>query len=124
MQPRCLLIIDDESDIWEMTQITLETIAGWQVLGACSGQEGIEMAIAQQPHAILLDVMMPDMDGLTTCQHLRTHASTQQIPIILLTATEDTDRGRFAALGIEGVISKPFDPVTLAQEISTILQWS
>ncbi|MDX2272207.1 MAG: response regulator [Cyanobacteriota bacterium] len=124
MPPKRLLIIDDEPDIWEMTQITLEALANWQVVGAGSGAEGIQIAEVLQPDAILLDVMMPGMDGPTTFSKLRANPATQGIPVILLTAkVQKSDQAIFAQVGVNGVIGKPFDAVTLADQIRAILNW-
>ncbi len=119
-----LLVIDDERDIREVAQATLEVIAGWDVFTASSGAEGVEVAAAQKPDAILLDVMMPDMDGPTTFEQLRARPDTSGIPVILLTAKVLTsDRERYGELGIDGFISKPFDPVELPDRISQLLGW-
>ncbi|MCU0568339.1 MAG: response regulator [Oculatellaceae cyanobacterium Prado106] len=121
---RRILVIDNEEYIQEVTQICLETVAGWEVLTAGSGQEGIERAAAAQPEAILLDVMMPDMDGITTFQHLQQNPATQQIPVILLTAKiQSSDRRRYAEMGLKAAIAKPFNPIELATEIATVLGW-
>ncbi len=119
-----LLIIDDEPDIWEMTQLILENLAGWQILTAGSGPEGIQKAIQEQPEAILLDVMMPEMDGPATLAQLRALPETQGIPVVLLTAkVKDAQDASFAHLGADGVISKPFNAATLAAEISALVGW-
>jgi CheY-like chemotaxis protein len=124
MQPRRLLIIDDEPDIREVAALSLEEMAGWQVLSAGSGAEGAALAAAQAPDAILLDVMMPEMDGPTTLQALRSNPSTQAIPVIFMTAkVQLTDRKRLQELGAAGIIAKPFDPMLLAQEVAAILGW-
>lgn len=120
-----ILVIDNELYIQEIAQICLETTAGWQVLTASSGQEGLKLADSEQPDAILLDVMMPDMDGPTTFQHLQANPQTCHIPVILLTAKIQTsDRQRYVDLGLQSAIAKPFDPLQLADQISEILGWS
>lgn len=125
MSYRRILIIDNEQYIREVAQISLETVADWEALTAGSGVEGIEVAAAQRPDAILLDVMMPDMDGLTTFQKLQENPNTQGIPVILLTAkVQASDRRRYADLGIQAVISKPFNPLQLAEQVATALGWS
>lgn len=86
MANRRILVIDDEDGIREIIQICLEAVAGWQVFTAASGSEGLINAQSTLPDAILLDVMMPDMDGPTTFRQLRANAVTQDIPTILLTA--------------------------------------
>jgi CheY-like chemotaxis protein len=120
-----VLLVDDEPDIREVAQVSLEMVAGWTVLTAASGSEAITKAVAEQPDAILLDVMMPDMDGPTTFGRLQAEPRTQNIPVILLTAKmQAADQRRFADLAVRGVIPKPFDPMTLAQQVAGILGWS
>lgn len=124
MPPKHILIIDNEPYIQEVAQICLETVAGWQVSAASSGQEGLAKAAAEQPDAILLDVMMPDMDGPTTFQHLQSNPATQKIPVILLTAkVQASDRQRYESVGMKAVIAKPFEPLQLAAQISQALGW-
>lgn len=121
---RRLLVIDDEDDIREVAQLSLEMTTGWEILTASSGAAGIATAEAQQPDAILLDVMMPEMDGPTTFRRLRDAAATAGIPVILLTAkAQATDRARFLELGVNGVLTKPFDPMTLGSEVARTLGW-
>ncbi len=109
-----ILIIDDEEDIREVAALSLETVAGWEVMSASSGAQGLTRAIEQKPDAILLDVMMPGMDGPTTFRELRNNPATAHIPVLLLTAkVQSTDQRRFADLGVEAVLFKPFDPLTL-----------
>jgi len=122
---KSVLIIDNEQYIQEVTQICLQTTAGWQVLTAGSGHEGIAIATAEQPDMILLDMMMPDMDGLTTFQALQDNPVTCPIPVILLTAkVQAADRRRYDELGVKGAIAKPFDPLQLASQVAVILGWS
>jgi CheY-like chemotaxis protein len=83
------------------------------VITAGSGSEGLTTAQAEQPDAILLDVMMPDMDGLTTFQKLQANSATRHIPVILLTAkVQAADRLRYAELGMIAAIAKPFNPLS------------
>ena len=119
------MIIDDEDDIREVAALSLETVAGWQVYTANSGTQGLARAIEYQPEAILLDVMMPGMDGPTTFRELRKNPATAKIPVLLLTAkVQSSDQRRFADLGVEAILFKPFDPLTLSSQISTVLKWS
>jgi CheY-like chemotaxis protein len=119
-----ILIIDDEDDIREVAGLSLETVADWEVILANSGPQGIARAIEQQPDAILLDVMMPGMDGPTTFRELRKNPATAHIPVLLLTAkVQSTDQRRFADLGVEAVLFKPFDPLTLSTQIAEVLGW-
>ena len=122
--PKRVLIVDDEDDIREVAQLSLEMMAGWQVLAASSGEEGIELAERERPDAILLDVMMPEMDGPTTYQRLQENPATSGIPVVLLTAkVQAADHRRFSALGVAGVLSKPFDPMQLASDVARVLGW-
>jgi CheY-like chemotaxis protein len=122
---RRILIIDDEDDIREVAALSLETVAGWQVSTASCGAEGILAAIAEKPDAILMDVMMPAMDGPTTFKEMQKSAEIAHIPVILLTAkVQGVDQRRFAGLGVAAVLFKPFDPLLLADEISTALGWT
>jgi CheY-like chemotaxis protein len=119
-----ILIIDDEEDIRAVAALSLETVAGWEVVVASSGAQGLARAIEHQPEAILLDVMMPGMDGPTTFRELRKNAATAHIPVLLLTAkVQSTDQRRFADLGVEAVLFKPFDPLTLSTQIAGVLGW-
>lgn len=119
-----ILLIDDEDDIREVASLTLEATAGWDVMTASSGAEGIEVAIRHQPEAIVLDVMMPGMDGPTTFREMQKNSSINSIPVILLTAkVQGVDQRRFADLGVAAVLFKPFDPMTLAQQIADVLNW-
>ncbi|MGC1462875.1 MAG: response regulator [Terracidiphilus sp.] len=121
---RKILIIDDEDDIREVAALSLESVAGWEVITANSGAQGLARALEHQPDAILLDVMMPGMDGPTTVRELRKNPATANIPVLLLTAkVQATDQRRFADLGVESVLFKPFDPMTLADQISGVLGW-
>lgn len=120
-----ILVIDDEDDIREVAALSLETVAGWQVYMANSGTQGLARAIDLQPDAILLDVMMPGMDGPTTFRELRRNPATSAIPVLLLTAkVQGSDQRRFADLGVEAILFKPFDPLTLSTQIAKALGWS
>lgn len=120
-----LLVIDNEPYIQEVIKICLETIANWDVITASSGREGIVKAQSEQPDAILLDVMMPEMDGLTTFAQLHANPATQSIPVILLTAkAEIFDQRYYSQLGIKATIAKPFEPLELANQIAIALDWN
>ena len=121
---RRILIIDDEDDIREVAALSLETVAGWEVVVASSGAQGLARAAECRPDVILLDVMMPGMDGPATFQELRNNPATAGIPVLLLTAkVQSSDKRRFADLGVEAVLFKPFDPLTLSTQISGALGW-
>jgi CheY-like chemotaxis protein len=122
---RRILIIDDEDDIREVAALSLESIAGWTVLTASSGADGIRTAMSEKPDAILMDVMMPAMDGPTTFKEMQKTPSIAHIPVVLLTAkVQGVDQRRFAGLGVAAVLFKPFDPLTLAEQMSSALGWS
>ncbi|WP_413174044.1 response regulator [Anabaena azotica] len=119
-----VLIIDDEPGIRQIVLIALKAIAGWEVLLAASGKEGITMAMAELPDAILLDVMMPEMDGISTFQQMQTYSELQSIPVILLTAKAQTaEQRQFSELGVTGVITKPFKAPDLVKQMRSLLNW-
>jgi CheY-like chemotaxis protein len=119
-----ILIVDDEEDIRAVAALSLETIEGWTVHTAINGAEGVRRAMELQPEAILLDVMMPEMDGPTTFLALQQEPLTRNIPVLLLTAkVQGADQRRFAGLGVAAVLSKPFDPITLGSQIAAALGW-
>lgn len=123
---RRILIIDDDEDIREVASLTLEATAGWEIITARSGADGIRAAgdSKRRPHAILMDVQMPEMDGPTTFRRMQQIPTIAGIPVLLLTAkVQGVDRRRFAGLGVAGVLFKPFDPLTLASQISETLGW-
>lgn len=125
MTTKRILVIDDEDGIREIIQICLEAAAGWDVLTAASGSEGLAAAQVEKPDAILLDVMMPDMDGPTTFRQLQADPTTQHIPTILLTAkAKISEQQQFIDLGVTGVITKPFKAQDLVNQIRNILHWN
>ncbi len=124
MTSRRVLVIDDDDEVREVARVSLEMMAGWQVFAAGSGSEGLALAAAERPEAILLDVLMPDMDGVATVERLRDAAATRDIPVILLTAvSQDDNWRRFQELGVAGVIAKPFDAIRLADQVAATLGW-
>ncbi|MDJ1169041.1 response regulator [Roseofilum sp. BLCC_M154] len=126
MASKRILVIDDDDGVREIIQISLEAAAGWDVIPTSSGQEGIEVAAIEQPDAILLDMMMPGMDGKATYQALQANPLTQKIPTILLTAkAKNSEKQQFIEdLGVTGVITKPFDAMGLVQQMCSLLHWS
>lgn len=119
-----ILIVDDEEDIRDVVQASLEEFAGWQTATAISGAEGLQIAKDQNFDAILLDISMPDMDGVQMYKELQADPKTQAIPVIVLTAKVlPKDRQRFTELGVAGIIVKPFNPVTIWIQIAEILGW-
>jgi CheY-like chemotaxis protein len=117
-----VLVIDDEEDVRFIVQMSLGRVARFTVLEASSGAEGVAVAQREQPAFILLDMMMPGMDGVATFHALRAMRDTASIPVVFLTAKAmASDVRRLERLGAKGVVLKPFDPMTLASEIEAIL---
>lgn len=125
MAEKRILIIDDEQAIQAVASLSLKLEADWQVITANSGIEGIAIAGQEQPDAILLDVMMPILDGIGTFKQLQQGPLTRNIPVILLTAkAQAAEQQQFQSLGVAGVITKPFNSLTLASQIAQVLGWS
>jgi CheY-like chemotaxis protein len=118
---RTALVVDDDDDVREVTKFALEVIGGWDVVDADGGAAALPLARTRQPAVILLDVMMPGMDGPATFRALRSDPRTSHIPVILLTAKVQVLADRSDDDGLAGVISKPFDPRGLVGEIDRIL---
>ena len=122
VKTKCVLIIDDEPDIREIARVSLEITKHWDVLTAASGLEGIDIAAVKQPDVILLDLALPEVDGLATLQRLRSEPATKDIPVLLLTATAKVaKRADYGGLGAQGVLLKPFDPGVLGDQIEATL---
>lgn len=122
---RRVLVVDDDELILEVAQMCLEAVGGWQVTTASSGQEGLDRAVSERPDAIVMDVMMPGMDGPATAVALHENPVTTGIPIVLLTAkAQGKGQTDLSTLPIIGVLSKPFDPMLLPATLSSMLGWS
>ena len=120
--PRHLLLVEDEDAIREVAVVALERVGGWRVTAAADGQLALGLARTDPPDAILLDVMMPGLDGPATLAALRREAVLAGVPVIFLTAkVQATERRRLIGLGAAGVIAKPFDPMELSREITNLL---
>ena len=116
------LVVDDDEDIREVARLSLELVGGWDVSVADSGSEAISQAVALTPDVILLDVMMPGLDGEATLQALSDDPRTRTIPVIFLTAKAQVgERRRLEEAGARGLIAKPFDPLNLAHDVERIL---
>lgn len=105
--------------------MSLEVVGGWTVTTAGDGLQALDVARREQPDAIVMDVMMPRMDGPTAAVALRAEPATAGIPVVLLTASvQAAERAALAQLPVAGVLGKPFDPMLLPTELSAILGWS
>lgn len=121
---RRVLVVDDDPLMREVAQSALELVGGWQVVTASSSVAAQAQARQERPDAILLDVMMPGVDGPATVAALRADPVTRGIPIIFLTAKASDRHADWGALQLAGVLAKPFDPMTLAADVALLLGWS
>ncbi len=112
-----LLVVEDEDDIRELIAFNLE-MSNFEVLKARNGEEAIQIAEKELPDTIILDVMLPGMDGFEVCRYLKKNVSTREIPIIMLTArSEDSDVVTGLELGADDYITKPFSPRILIARV-------
>jgi CheY-like chemotaxis protein len=122
--PRKVLVVDDDDIIREVAKLALEVVGGWQVSTATNGQEAGRMASQDRPDVVLLDVMMPSLDGPGTAALLREDPVTREVPVIFLTAkTPPNDERLESVPNLDEVISKPFDPIALAPQINRLTGW-
>lgn len=117
-----ILYVDDESDIREIAELALSLDPGLVVRTAASGMEALDIVEQWMPDLVLLDVMMPGMDGPSTLARLRESPRTRDVPVVFITARAQTQEMQsFATLDARGVIAKPFDPMTLAAQVRALL---
>ncbi len=122
MNKKHILIIEDDTGIQAVTQFSLEIEEDWQVTTALRGKEGLLKAKNLHPDVILLDIVMPDINGLEIIKELQNNQATKKIPIILFTAKAmGNDILKLQNSGVIGIITKPFDCLTLSATISNIL---
>jgi CheY-like chemotaxis protein len=122
---RRVLIVDDDAGIREVAQMSLELVGGFTVTTASSGAAALEAARAERPDGILLDVMMPELDGPDTLAALRDDELLGDVPVIFLTAkVQPAERSRFVEMDVAGLIAKPFDPMTLPGQIAELFGWT
>ncbi len=118
-----ILHVDDERDIQEIAKITLEAVGGFAVETCASGREALDKVVGFAPDVILMDVMMPGMDGPMTFQELRKIPEVSKVPVIFMTAKAQANEiNKYLELGAVGIITKPFDPMTICDQIKEI--WS
>ena len=117
-----VLLVDDDPDIRVIARMALERLAGWEVWDAELPEAALALAEQINPHVILLDMMMPDMDGFEVLARLRNNKATKHVPIIFMTARAlDTQILQNVEQRIAGMITKPFDAMTLAGRIRELL---
>ena len=110
-----VLVIDDEPDVLMLCRVNLE-LAGHQVVEASNGQDGLELALAERPDAVVLDLMLPKLDGFSVLETLAGNEQTRDVPVILLTAkTQREDRRAAWRAGCTEYVTKPFSPVDLVK---------
>ena len=124
MATRQLLVIDDNNDSQVLVEFVLKMNTDWKIIIASDGVEGITIAESERPDVILLDYIMPDLDGFTVCEILKSNLFTGTIPIIFITAmVHPKSITRLEDSLAEGIITKPFDVVKLHLQIAKICQW-
>jgi CheY-like chemotaxis protein len=122
---RHVLLVDDDEAIRMVARLGLERVGGWSVATAASCEEALEAVDERWPDAVLLDVMMPGVDGPHTLGRLRDLDGGEQLPVVFLTAKLQPDEvARLRGLGVAGVLGKPFDPMALPGEVAQVLGWS
>ena len=125
MVGRTVLVVDDDDEVREITKMALEIMGGWDVIQTDRGAKALTLAAQHLPDVILLDVMMPEMDGITVFGHLQDDIVTCDIPVVLLTAKVRVGHHQlWDDLPVAGVVSKPFNPTTLTQQIDDLVaEW-
>ena len=119
-----ILVIDDEKDLIELVKYSLEK-EGFQVKGAFNGESGLAAAVRDVPNLVIVDLMLPGMDGLEVCRRLRTDTRSAAVPIIMLTAkSAESDRVVGLELGADDYVTKPFSPRELAARVKAVLRRS
>jgi two-component system alkaline phosphatase synthesis response regulator PhoP len=117
-----VLVVDDEPHIVRLVEVNLQR-AGYDVIKAMDGVEALEQVKAEIPDMIVLDVMMPRMDGFTVLKHLKADPQTQEIPVIMLTAkAQDADIFKGWQSGVDSYLTKPFNPMELLTFVKRIFE--
>ncbi len=120
-----ILVIDDQIDnLISIKAVILSHISDCTVITALSGEEGIKLAKEDKPDTILLDIIMPDMDGYETCKHLKAGENTKHIPVVMITAIKTDIKSRVKGLnmGADAFLSKPIDPIELSAQVNVMLR--
>ncbi len=120
--PKKILAVDDERHIVRLVQVNLER-AGYEVVTAFDGKDALEKVASEQPDLVVLDVMMPYMDGFEVLQNLRKNPNTRELPVIMLTAkAQDADVFRGWQSGVDCYLTKPFNPMELISFVKRIFK--
>ena len=123
MEIRKVLLAEDDEDIQKVARMSLQFQAQWEVVVVSNGQECLDKVRTERPDLILLDAMMPRVDGYEACRRLKADPATRHIPVIFLTAkAQESGIRKGLALGAVGYLVKPFDPMRLAAQVRQILE--
>jgi CheY-like chemotaxis protein len=115
-----VLICDDDPVILRLLQVNLE-IEGYDVISAHHGEEAVQLALSERPDLVVLDIMMPRMDGYEACQQIKSHDATRDIPIVFLSAkAQQSDIDMGTSFGVTQYLTKPFDPTELLQVVERL----
>ena len=121
MTERTVLVVDDEPDILTIARLAMATVGGWSVLTATTGAEALRLAEEHRPEVVLLDVMLPDLDGPSVLTEMRKKAALRTLPVAFMTArVQRHEVDRYLKLGAVGVVHKPFDPMRLSREVEAM----
>jgi CheY-like chemotaxis protein len=122
---RRVLVVDDDELILEVAEMSLSMVGGWEVTTATGGLEALECCARELPDAVVMDVMMPGMDGSTAAVLISQDPAISHIPVVLLTAkAQAAEDAQKSQLPVVGVLAKPFDPMTLPAQLSSMLGWT
>lgn len=118
-----VLLVDDEEDIRKIGRLSLEAVGKCNVITASGAEEAMSLARSERPDLILMDIMMPGIDGLAALKSMRADADLREIPVVFMTAkVQPSEVEHYLHVGSIGVIRKPFDPMTLPEEVAKIFR--
>jgi CheY-like chemotaxis protein len=121
---RRILVVDDDDDVRSLAALSLGKVGGHEVRTANSGEACLAELALWRPDVVVLDVMMPGMDGPTTLERIRDAPDTEDIPVVFLTASVvEPDLDRLRTAEVSGVLAKPFNPMELSAQLAAVLGW-
>jgi DNA-binding response OmpR family regulator len=120
--PFRVVLIDDDPDLRTLIELTLRFTAGWEVITAGNGVDGIEAVGRVAPDVVVVDLMMPGLDGFEVCRRLKGDPKTAPVPVVFLTARKHLDDAKVQSVGAAGVIVKPFETETLSDRIRELCE--